>query len=77
MGNIPTYEEVELMKPDPDHNRPLILAGGFKDPIRCINVSLLKLSVFNVPQIPKSVNINCDHHVNEKITSDECTVILD
>lgn len=27
MGNIPTYEEVELMKPDPDHNRPLILAG--------------------------------------------------
>ncbi|XP_061188149.1 MAGUK p55 subfamily member 7-like [Saccostrea echinata] len=27
MGDIPTYEEVELMKPDPDHSRPLILAG--------------------------------------------------
>lgn len=27
MGDIPTYEEVELLKPDPDLNRPLILAG--------------------------------------------------
>lgn len=51
MGNIPTYEEVELMKPDPDHNRPLILAGWYKDPLRCIHVSLLKLPVFYVPHV--------------------------
>ncbi|XP_056011439.1 MAGUK p55 subfamily member 7-like [Ostrea edulis] len=27
MGDIPTYEEVELLNPDPEHCRPLILAG--------------------------------------------------
>lgn len=27
--------------------------------------------------MPKSVNIECDRQVNEKITSDERTVILD
>lgn len=39
--------------------------------------SLKVASFLSTSCMPKSVNIECDRQVNEKITSDERTVILD